>query len=44
MKQALEFVPIPLIIEKIEPILQAVPININRTKVVRAVETTLSKI
>ena len=44
MKQALEFVPIPLIIEKIEPILQAVPININRTKVVKAVETTLSKI
>ena len=35
MKQALEFVPIPLIIEKIEPILQAVPININRTKVVK---------
>jgi len=44
MKQALEFVPIPLIIEKIEPILQAVPININRTKVVQAVKTTLSEI
>ena len=44
LKQALDFVPIPLIIEKIEPILQAVPINIERTKVVRAVETTLSKI
>ena len=44
MQQALEFVPIPLIIEKIEPILQAVPININRTKVVQAVKTTLSEI
>jgi len=41
MQQALEFVPIPVVLEKVVPMLQAVPINITQTKVVQATESVL---
>lgn len=41
MQQALEFVPIPIVLEKVVPMLQAVPINITQTRVVQATESVL---
>ena len=42
MEQALDFVPIPLVLEKLTPIMQAVPINKTTTQVVQATESSLA--